>query len=122
MVDRLPSTYGILDIIGRIGKKVSRSTPVLIAILTDGGENSSRATVEDVFSVITYRRTTYRWGFIFIGPPEAEWYALRIGIAKNNIVPFTTDPAGIRSIIERLSKSMTAYQLGDPRYVLKLRN
>jgi hypothetical protein len=113
---------GILDIISRIGKRVARSTPVLIGILTDGGENSSRASVQDVFSVITYRRTTYRWSFIFIGPPEAESYALRIGIAKSNIVSFSTDPAGIRSIIERLSKSMVAYQLGDPRYALKLKN
>jgi hypothetical protein len=113
---------GILDIIQRIGKQVSRSTPVLIAILTDGGENSSRASVEDVFSIVTYRRTTYRWGFIFIGPPEAEWYALRTGIPKSNFVSFSTDPAGIRSIIERLSKSMAAYQLGDARYSLKLRN
>ena len=64
----------------------------------------------------------YRWGFIFIGPPEAEWYALRIGIAKSNFVSFSTDPAGIRSIIERLSKSMAAYQLGDSRYALRLRN
>ena len=29
--------------------------------------------VEDVFSVVTYRQTTYRWSFIFIGSPEAEW-------------------------------------------------
>jgi hypothetical protein len=113
---------GILDIIGRIGKGVSRATPVLIAILTDGGENSSRASIEDVFSAITYRRTTYHWGFVFIGPPEAESYALRIGIAKSNIVSFSTDSAGIRSIIERLGKSMIAYQLGDSRYALKLKN
>lgn len=112
----------ILDIISQIGKLVSRSTPVLIGILTDGRENASRASLEDVFSVVTYPRTTYRWQFIFMGPPEAEWYALHIGIAKSNSVPLSTDPVGIRSVIERLSKSMTAYQLGDPRYVLKLRN
>jgi hypothetical protein len=29
--------------------------------------------VEDVLSVVTYRQTTYRWSFIFIGSPEAEW-------------------------------------------------
>jgi hypothetical protein len=106
---------GILDIISRIGKQVSRSVPVLIAILTDGGENSSRGSIEDVFSVITYRRTTYHWGFVFIGPPQAQRYALSIGIPKSNFVSFSTDPAGIRSIIERLSKSMAAYQLGDSR-------
>jgi hypothetical protein len=112
----------ILDIISQIGKRVSRSTPVLIGILTDGRENASRASLQDIFSVVTYRRTTYRWQFIFIGPPEAEWYALRIGIPKSNIVPFSTDPVGIRSVIERLSKSMAAYQLGDRHYALKLKS
>jgi hypothetical protein len=34
----------------------------------------------------------------------------------------TTDPVGIRSVIERLSKSMAAYQLGDRHYALKLKN
>ena len=29
--------------------------------------------VEDVLSVVTYRQTTYRWSFIFIESPEAEW-------------------------------------------------
>ena len=98
------------------------STPVLIAILTDGAENSSQATTQDVFSVITYRRTTYRWNFVFIGPPEAESYALQIGIPKSNFVRFSADPAGIHFIIKRLSKSMRAYQLGDRRYALKLHN
>jgi len=113
---------GILDIISRISKDVSRSTPVLIAILTDGAENSSQATTQDVFSVVTYRRTTYHWNFVFIGPPEAESYALQIGIPKSNFVPFSADPAGIHFIIKRLSKSMRAYQLGDRRYALKLHN
>ena len=35
---------------------------------------------------------------------------------------FNTDPTGIKLIMERLSKSMRAYQLGDRRYALKLRN
>jgi hypothetical protein len=78
--------------------------------------------VEDVFSVVTYRQSTYRWSFIFIGPLEAEWYALRIRIAKSNIISFSTDPAGIRSIIVRLSKCMIAYQFGDSRYALELKN
>jgi hypothetical protein len=70
---------GIVDIINRIGKQVSRSTPVLIAILTDGGENSSRATIEDVFSVITYRRTTYRWASSLSDHPEPNGMPCALG-------------------------------------------
>jgi hypothetical protein len=72
--------------------------------------------------MITYRRTTYDWQFIFTGPPEALDYALSIGIPKSNVVSFSTDAAGITAIMGRLSKSMKAYQLGDRRYALKLRN
>jgi len=95
---------------------------VLIAILTDGGENSSRTSTDDVASMITYRRTTYDWQFVFIGPEQALPYALRIGIPKSNVVSFSTDPAGITAIMARLSKSMQRYLLGDKRYALALTN
>ena len=72
--------------------------------------------------MITYRRKTYDWQFIFIGSPGAESYALSIGIPKSNVVTFSADAAGITTIMARLSKSMKAYQLGDRRYALKLRN
>src|SRR6516225_2475102 len=65
------------SMIQTIGKRTRRSTRVLIAILTDGAENSSRSfSVADILQMITYRRTTYDWQFIFIGPREALDYAL----------------------------------------------
>jgi hypothetical protein len=114
---------GIGSMIHSIGKRAKRSTRVLIAILTDGAENSSRSFSEaDILQMITYRRTTYDWQFVFIGPEAGLSYALSIGIPKSNVVAFDTDPAGMKLIMERLSKSMCAYQLGDRRYALKLRN
>jgi len=110
---------GIGSMIHSIGKRARRSTRVLIAILTDGGENSSRQfSRADILSMVAYRRTTYDWQFIFIGPEEA----LSIGIPKSNVVGFNTDSAGMKLIMGRLSKSMRAYQLGDRRYALKLHN
>jgi uncharacterized protein YegL len=104
-----------------IGKRAKRQARVLIAILTDGQENCSRQfSKADIFSMITYRRRTHDWQFIFIGPQDAVPYALSIGIPKSNVVSFDADPAGIRLILDRLSKSMRAYQLGDRRYMLKL--
>jgi hypothetical protein len=91
--------------------------------VTDGLENSSRSfSVDDILQMITYRRKMYDWQFIFIGPKEAESYALSIGISKSNIVTFSIDAAGITAIMVRLSESMKAYQLDDRRYALKLRN
>ena len=111
------------SMIQAIGKRAKRSTRVLIAILTDGGENMSKSfSRADILSMITYRRTTYDWQFIFIGPEEALSYALSIGIPRSNVVSFDTDPAGMKLIMDRLSKSMRAYQLGDRKYALKLHN
>jgi hypothetical protein len=111
------------SMIQTIGKRTRRGTRVLIAILTDGEENASRKfSKADILQMITYRRTTYDWQFIFIGPPGALDYALSIGIPKSNVVSFSADGAGITAIMARLSKSMKAYQLGDRRYALKLRN
>ena len=60
------------QMIRAIGKRAKRQTRVLIAILTDGAENASRKfSKADILQMITYRRTTYDWQFIFIGPPEA---------------------------------------------------
>jgi uncharacterized protein YegL len=106
-----------------IGKRIRHRTRVLVAILTDGEENSSRKfSIPDIHQMIAYRRTTYDWQFIFIGPPEAEHYALSLGIPKSNITSFSADGAGITAIMARLSLSMRAYQLGDRRYALKLHN
>ena len=113
----------IAAMIQAIGKRTKRGIRVLIAILTDGEENASRKfSKADILQMITYRRTTYDWQFIFIGPPGALDYALSIGIPKSNVVSFSADGAGITAIMARLSKSMKAYQLGDRRYALKLRN
>ena len=109
--------------IQQIGKRAKRSTRVLIAILTDGEENSSRQfSRDDIMSMVTYRRTTYDWQFIFIGPEDALEYALSIGIPRSNVVGFDLNPEGMQNIMQRLSKSMAAYQLGDRRYALKLHN
>jgi hypothetical protein len=63
------------SMIQTIGKRATRSTRVLIAILTDGAENSSRSfSVADILQMIAYRRKTYDWQFIFIGPPNSEAY------------------------------------------------
>jgi hypothetical protein len=106
-----------------IGKRVRRSNRVLIAILTDGAENSStQFSTDDILRMVSYRRLTYDWQFIFIGPKESVDYGLKIGIQRSNIVEFDTDPAGIKLVMDRLSKSVQAYQLGDKKYALKMRN
>jgi len=95
----------------------------LAVILTDGEENTSKQhSQEDVPHMVIYRRLTHGWQFLFLGPESALKYALSIGIPKVNTAGFETTPDGLRLMLERLSKSMTAYALGDRQFMLKLRH
>ena len=112
----------IASMIHSIGKRTRRSTRVLIAILTDGEENSSRKfSVSDIRQMIAYRRGVHGWQFIFIGPPEAGPYALWIGIPKSNVASLRADGAGITAIMAQLSGSVKAYRLGDKNFALMLK-
>jgi hypothetical protein len=105
----------IAAMIQRIGQRAKRSSRVLIAILTDGCENMSREfSIQDLLQMVTYRRTTYDWQFVFIGPQDALSYALSIGIPKSNVVAFDTDPAGIKLIMSRRLYALVQRQLAPP--------
>ena len=105
------------------GHSQGRGAAVLAVILTDGEENQSqRHSREDVRQMVTYRRLTHGWQFVFLGPERALSYALSIGIPKVNTAGFETTPEGLRLMLERLSKTMAAYRLGDRHFALKLRN
>jgi hypothetical protein len=113
---------GIAQLIRTISLEApNRLTPVLVTILTDGGENASQTQTNEVKDMIVYRRLNQDWQFVFIGPEFARNYALSIGIPANAIFSFNTDSAGISSIIRRLSRGIRAYQLGDKHYLLQLR-
>ena len=54
-----------------------RRSSVLCVIVTDGMENASRYhRIEDVRQMVTYRRLTHGWQFLFLGPESALDYAL----------------------------------------------
>jgi hypothetical protein len=72
--------------------------------------------------MVTYRRLTHGWQFLFLGPKRALSYALSIGIPKVNTAGFETTPEELRLMLERLSRSIAAYRLGDRQFMLKLRD
>jgi hypothetical protein len=90
----------------------------LVAILTDGMENSSRQfSKEAIFQMIHYRRSVHHWEFLFICADEAgEAYGLSLGIQKANICRFDTSPEGIKLLLDRLSKATSAFRLGDRNF------
>jgi uncharacterized protein with von Willebrand factor type A (vWA) domain len=104
------------------GRARGRGAAVLAVILTDGEENQSQQhSREDVRQMVTYRRITHGWQFLFLGPERALSYAVSIGIPKMNTAGFETTPEGVRLMLERVSRSISAYRLGDRQFMLRLK-
>jgi hypothetical protein len=116
----------LLDGIGNIIKAVAARFDrlpnprrgALVAILTDGMENSSKEfSKEAIFSMIHYRRSVHHWEFLFICADAAgEAYGLSLGIQKANICRFDTTAEGIKLLLDRLSKATAAYRLGHRNF------
>jgi hypothetical protein len=100
-----------------------RRSPVLCVIVTDGMENASSCyRIEDVRQMVTYRRLTHGWQFLFLGPESALDYALSIGIPRSNFAGFKTTSKGLRQILDRLGRAVKAYARGDRQFALRLRD
>jgi von Willebrand factor type A domain-containing protein len=110
--------------IDTVAARTNQSSRVLIAILTDGEENSSSEySLDDVASRIWERRFTYGWQFLFLSAsPDALKCGQAFRIPKQNIVDFSASPQGLASIMQKLAAGLSAYRLGDKRFALKLRN
>lgn len=98
----------LLDSIGitidAIGRKLAalpehkRPGHVIIAIFTDGMENSSRKfTLPDIEQKITHQRTNYQWEFLFLGAnQDAIATAASMGIASENATTYQHSAQGTR--------------------------
>jgi hypothetical protein len=115
---------GIGTMIDTIAARTDQSSKVIIAILTDGAENSSQEySLDQVAERIFTRRISYDWQFLFLSAsPDALRTGINLRIAKSNIIDFTASPDGISVILAKLNAGLSAYRLGDKRYALKLRN
>jgi len=87
------NSTALLDAVGKtinsIGKRLAdthedkRPEKVIIAIITDGYENSSKEfSRSQVFSMVTHQREKYSWEFIFLGADIDAW-GQEIGVSAN---------------------------------------
>jgi hypothetical protein len=117
---------GIGSMIEAIGERVDPSpypARVLIAILTDGIENSSvRFSKEKIFELVSFRRSACDWQFLFMGRGNrAIQTGLSFGIQRSNIVQFGADSEGIRQVMLALAGTLKAFQLGHRNVALLLK-
>ena len=76
-----------------------RPGDVMVVIITDGEENSSRKfTAGDVKTRIEHQRDVYNWKFIFLAANQDAFVAgERIGMAKADCTRFEASPEGMCS-------------------------
>jgi hypothetical protein len=88
----------------------------LVAIFTDGNENASvNFELAQVIDQIRLRQEE-GWQFIFVTPIHGIGYAEKLGIPRKHIVDFTASSEGVKSIMDRLSRTVKAYRIGDEDY------
>lgn len=112
----------LLDAIGRTinetGARLAamsdddRPGKVLLVIMTDGGENSSRefdrAKINDM---ISHQRDKYSWQIAFIGAnQDAIAVGSSIGIPVSNSLNYASTGVGTRAAMKGLSSSVGAYR------------
>lgn len=114
----------LLDAVGKgideIGRRLNalpaseRPENVIVAIITDGGENASRCfTRTQVFQMITHQRERYNWEFTFIGAnQDAIGEAGAIGIPAYAAMNYMSTPTGTTNAFRGISSSVLRKRAG----------
>jgi uncharacterized protein YegL len=112
----------LLDAVGRaideVGQRLSnmpeeeRPEKVIMAILTDGEENSSKEySRQQVFDKIKHQKEIYKWEFIFLAAGQnAIQSAASIGINSNRAMNFVADADGIGHTYSVMGQSISSYR------------
>ncbi len=114
----------LLDAIGRtvnetgarLGAMPEADRPgkVLVVIITDGLENSSREFTRDkVFEMIKHQREAYQWEFNFLGAnQDAIAVGVAMGVASTNAMCFAANTRGVNDAFKATARAAGAYRGG----------
>lgn len=88
--------------------EAERPGKIIVAILTDGQENASRAyTWHDIQQRIQHQTDHYQWEFLFLGAnQDGIATASQMGIAAHNAATWQADEIGARTSSGALSRKM----------------
>lgn len=80
--------------------EAERPGTVIVVVLTDGHENSSREWTHDaVRSLITQQQEVYNWDFLFLGANmDAVEIGSRMGFAPNQSITYAAAPSGVAGV------------------------
>lgn len=89
-----------------------RPDRVLVAIITDGEENSSdEFDAEKVKKMITHQTDVYHWQFTYLGSNQDAWEVGKgLGVAAGSTMTYANNARGVRGSWSSLSEAVTTYR------------
>ena len=112
----------LLDAVGRTiedtGRRLSnipnesRPDKIIVAILTDGEENSSRKyNLSQIREMVTHQKEKYQWEFIYLGAnQDAFAEAAKFGIDSKDTANFAATGKGVRNAYNSMSDTVAQYR------------
>lgn len=112
-----PLNDAIADSVQALDKVVSKDDTVFLAIITDGGENSSEISGEAVKKLLTDREQQNGWGIVFLGANQnAERTAAGYGlVGQGKAFNFKATKGGVKGTmrsVTHLARSRSAAPAG----------
>jgi len=121
----------LFDAVGRtinsVGQRLAslseteRPDKVLLVIMTDGFENSSREfNAAKVGEMIKHQRDNYKWEFMFIGAnQDAVLSAQEIGIPAAAALTYAANEEGTRAVYSMMAKKVGNYRMSNNAVALE---
>jgi hypothetical protein len=103
--------------VAAVDKQATFGDRILVVILTDGAENSSRETTrEQVRALIEAKQATGAWTFAFVMAGTDQWAqttSAGMGIPAANSVGYANTPAGTSDALRRMASASASYAAGQ---------
>lgn len=95
-------------------EEAKRPGKVIVVIVTDGQENSSRAfTLDMVRTLIEQQRTQYDWQFVFLGANIDSFAAgAGMGVGRASTMNWEASSAGVAHAMSATSSALRSYRGG----------
>lgn len=95
--------------------EASRPANVVLAVMTDGEENSSwEYTYRDVEQRVTRQRETYGWEILYLGAnQDAIATAARMGVPRHSSMTYAASDVGTRSAVSTMDCYVAAASAGN---------
>ncbi len=105
------SMTNLYDAVARTIRAADGQSNVLVVIMTDGQENSSKEFSQRMINdMITERRSSKGWEFAFLGANQDAWATGRtLGISQGSSIGYAGTPKGTVSAMRMASEATLSY-------------